>query len=219
MLILTKFNHIVLCMRCLDKGHAMEILTCEQLSYFENTEYLPLFCIAKKYNILMLNYKALSLINSIELINQFILKNDNQGMVIFDVPKDCDLIALKEWPNLKGLFFENTNESLIHQGLAAIDRGELWFPRPVTDLWMRQMLANEQQTTLQSNNLTCKEIKVLESLYSGLHSSAIADKLFISEATVRVHLHKVYQKIAVKNKQQALAWCQKNLSKINSSVD
>lgn len=206
-------------MRCLDKGHAMEILTCEQLSYFENTEYLPLFCIAKKYNILMLNYKALSLINSIELINQFILKNDNQGMVIFDVPKDCDLIALKEWPNLKGLFFENTNESLIHQGLAAIDRGELWFPRPVTDLWMRQMLANEQQTTLQSNNLTCKEIKVLESLYSGLHSSAIADKLFISEATVRVHLHKVYQKIAVKNKQQALAWCQKNLSKINSSVD
>ncbi len=196
----------------------MENLTCKELSYFENTEYLPLFCIAKKYNILMLNYKALSLINNIELINQFMLKNGCQGMVIFDVPKDCDLIALKEWPNLKGLLFENTNESLVHQGLAAIDKGELWFPRPVTDLWMRQMLASEQQTTLQSNNLTCKEIKVLKSLYSGLHSSAIADKLYISEATVRVHLHKIYQKIAVKNKQQALAWCQKNLNKVNSEA-
>jgi len=83
---------------------------------------------------------------------------------------------------------------------------------------MRQMLAGEQQTTLQSNNLTTKEIKVLNLLFSGLQSSAIADDLFISEATVRVHLHKIYQKISVKNKQQALAWCQTNLKKINSSV-
>ncbi len=59
-------------------------------------------------------------------------------------------------------------------------------------------------------------MKVLNLLFSGLHSSAIADTLFISEATVRVHLHKVYQKIAVKNKQQALLWCQKNLNKINA---
>ena len=107
------------------------------------------------------------------------------------------------------MFYEGTDEVLFQQGLEAIEQGKLWFPRAVTDGWMRQMLASEQQTTLQSNNLTCKETKVLNLLFSGLHSSAIADTLFISEATVRVHLHKVYQKIAVKNKQQALLWCKK----------
>ena len=185
---------------------------------FNNPDYTSLFCVAANYNILLVNYQALNVITTYDLINQFMQDNGYTNLVIFDVPKNSDVLALKEWPNLKGLFYESSDDSLFQQGLEAIEQGKLWFPRDVTDSWMRQMLASEQQTTLQSSNLTCKEIKVLNLLYSGLHSSAIADKLFISEATVRVHLHKVYQKIAVKNKQQALAWCQKNLSKINSSV-
>ena len=185
---------------------------------FNNPDYTSLFCVAANYNILLVNYQALNVITTYDLINQFMQDNGYTNLVIFDVPKNSDVLALKEWPNLKGLFYESSDDSLFQQGLEAIEQGKLWFPRDVTDSWMRQMLASEQQTALQSSNLTCKEIKVLNLLYSGLHSSAIADKLFISEATVRVHLHKVYQKIAVKNKQQALAWCQKNLSKINSSV-
>lgn len=183
--------------------------------YFNNPNYTSLFCVVEHANILLVNYKALNVITNYDLINQFMLKNDHQKLVIFDVPKDDNVLALKEWPNLKGLFYEGTAEVLFQQGLEAIEQERLWFPRAVTDSWMRQMLANERQTTLQSNNLTNKEMKVLNLLFSGLHSSAIADALFISEATVRVHLHKVYQKIDVKNKQQALLWCKKNLAKIN----
>ena len=182
--------------------------------YFNNPNYTSLFCSSAHSNILLVNYQALNVITNYELINQFMLKNGHQKLVIFDVPKDGDVFSLKEWPNLKGLFYESTDGILFQQGLEAIEQGKLWFPRAVTDDWMRQMLANEQQTTLQSNNLTPREMKVLNLLFSGLHSNAIADTLFISEATVRVHLHKVYQKIAVKNKQQALLWCKKNLSKI-----
>ncbi|BED88534.1 hypothetical protein PspMM1_10020 [Pseudoalteromonas sp. MM1] len=183
---------------------------------FNSPDYTSLFCVAANYNILLVNYQALNVITTYELINQFMQDNGYTSLVIFDVPKKSDVLALKEWPNLKGLFYENSDDSLLQQGLEAIEQGKLWFPRDVTDSWMRQMLASEQQTTLQSSNLTCKEIKVLNLLFSGLHSSAIADSLFISEATVRVHLHKIYQKISVKNKQQALLWCQKNLSKVNS---
>ncbi|HDY93648.1 helix-turn-helix transcriptional regulator [Pseudoalteromonas sp. FUC4] len=190
--------------------------TDKHVQCFNNPNYTSLFCVAAHFDILLVNYQALNVITNYELINQFMLKSGHQGLAIFDVPKDSDVLALKEWPNLKGLFYEGTNEALFQQGLEAIEQGKLWFPRAVTDGWMRQMLASEQQTTLQSNNLTCKEMKVLNLLFSGLHSSAIADSLFISEATVRVHLHKVYQKIAVKNKQQALLWCKKNLNKINS---
>jgi LuxR family transcriptional regulator, positive regulator of biofilm formation len=196
----------------------VEITDDQQIQCLNTSAFSPLFCVAIQYNILLVSYQALSTITNYELLNQFMIKNSNQGLVIFDVPKDSEVIKLKEWPNLKGLFYKGSNESLIQQGLQAIDNGELWFPRAVTDSWMRQLLASEQQTTLQSNNLTCKEIKVLNLLFSGMHSSAIADSLFISEATVRVHLHKIYHKIAVKNKQQALAWCQKNLNKVNSEA-
>jgi LuxR family transcriptional regulator, positive regulator of biofilm formation len=183
---------------------------------FNSPDYTSLFCVAANYNILLVNYQALNVITTYDLINQFMQDNGYTNLVIFDVPKNSDVLALKEWPNLKGLFHESSDDSLFQQGLEAIEQGKLWFPRDVTDSWMRQMLASEQQTALQSSNLTCKEIKVLNLLFSGLHSTAIADSLFISEATVRVHLHKIYQKISVKNKQQALLWCQKNLSKVNN---
>ncbi|EWS98154.1 LuxR C-terminal-related transcriptional regulator [Pseudoalteromonas sp. SCSIO 43095] len=183
---------------------------------FNSPDYTSLFCVAANYNILLVNYQALNVITTYDLINQFMQDNGYTNLVIFDVPKNSDVLALKEWPNLKGLFYESSDDSLFQQGLEAIEQGKLWFPRDVTDSWMRQMLASEQQTALQSSNLTCKEIKVLNLLFSGLHSTAIADSLFISEATVRVHLHKIYQKISVKNKQQALLWCQKNLSKVNN---
>lgn len=188
----------------------------KSLKCTNNTNFTPLFCVSPRYNILLVSYQALNVITNHELINQFIQKNGHQGLVIFDVPKDCDVLALKEWPHLKGLFYEGTQEDLLQRGLEAIEKGQLWFPRAVTDSWMREMLANEQQTTQQSSNLTDKEMKVLSLLSSGINSSGIADNLFISEATVRVHLHKIYQKIEVKNKQQALLWCQKNLSKFKN---
>lgn len=188
----------------------------KSLKCTNNTNFTPLFCVSPRYNILLVSYQALNVITNHELINQFIQKNGHQGLVIFDVPKDCDVLTLKEWPHLKGLFYEGTQEDLLQRGLEAIEKGQLWFPRAVTDSWMREMLANEQQTTQQSSNLTDKEMKVLSLLFSGINSSAIADNLFISEATVRVHLHKIYQKIEVKNKQQALLWCQKNLSKFKN---
>ncbi|GAA62135.1 transcriptional regulator [Pseudoalteromonas sp. BSi20652] len=186
--------------------------TNKHLKFFNNPNYTSLFCVSTHFNVLLVNYKALNTITNYELINQFMLENGHQGLVIFDVPKDSDVLALKEWPNLKGLFYEGTDEELLQQGLEAIEKGKLWFPRAATDEWMREMLANEQRTTMQSNNLTSKETKVLNLLSSGLNSNTIADNLFISEATVRVHLHKIYQKISVKNKQQALLWCQKNLN-------
>ncbi|SBS29860.1 CsgBAC operon transcriptional regulatory protein [Marinomonas spartinae] len=176
----------------------------------------PLLYVASDYNLLLVSYHSLNVITNYELMNRFMEENGQKGLVIFDVPKKSDTLSLKEWPKLKGIFFDDAEESLFEQGFKAIEKGELWFPRSVTDGWMRQLLENEQQSTLRSSNLTRKEVKVLNLLYSGLECSAIADSLFISEATVRVHLHKIYQKIEVKNKNQARLWCKKNLNKLNN---
>ncbi|MEL0636902.1 LuxR C-terminal-related transcriptional regulator [Marinomonas sp. TI.3.20] len=190
--------------------------TIKEFDFLSPRNCSPLLYVVTHYNLLVVNYKTLNGITNYEFINQFMQEHQHQGLVIFDVPKDSDTLELKGWPNLKGVFYEGADQALFQKGFEAIDRGELWFPRAVTDCWMRKMLENEQQTILKSNNLTHKELKVLNLLFSGLECSAMADSLFISEATVRVHLHKIYQKIEVKNKQQARIWCKNNLKNINS---
>ena len=60
--------------------------------------------------------------------------------------------------------------------------------------------------------LTPQEKKVLILLASGFKNAEIAQKLFISEKTVKTHIHKIFKKIKVSNRLQAALWASKNLT-------
>ena len=49
-------------------------------------------------------------------------------------------------------------------------------------------------------NLTARELEVLKLIAQGLKNREIADKLCISEHTVKVHLRNIYSKIGVDTK-------------------
>jgi DNA-binding CsgD family transcriptional regulator len=52
----------------------------------------------------------------------------------------------------------------------------------------------------ESFHLSKREIEVAELLFSGLKNSEIAEKLFISEITVKKHLQNIYTKVGVNNR-------------------
>lgn len=61
-----------------------------------------------------------------------------------------------------------------------------------------------------SNLLGLREHDVLQHLVSGLEYREIAEKLFISPATVRTHIANIYQKLHIKSKAQAIQLAYKN---------
>jgi ATP/maltotriose-dependent transcriptional regulator MalT len=46
---------------------------------------------------------------------------------------------------------------------------------------------------------------MLDTIVTGQTNKEIADKLFISEQTVKWHLHQLYQKLGVRNRTSAIA--------------
>lgn len=58
----------------------------------------------------------------------------------------------------------------------------------------------------QSSELTRGEMKVLQLIANGGSNKEIAQKLFISEKTVKNHLNRVFQKLGVKNRTQAVVY-------------
>lgn len=48
--------------------------------------------------------------------------------------------------------------------------------------------------------LTERELEVLEKVYDGRTNTEIADKFFISERTVKAHIHNIFKKMEVKNR-------------------
>lgn len=70
--------------------------------------------------------------------------------------------------------------------------------------------AEEEASAPQSNevlveSLTTKEIRILSLLAEGYSNSALAEKLFVSDSTVRTHLRNINGKLNAQNRTQAVA--------------
>ncbi|MGZ4135863.1 MAG: response regulator [Tumebacillaceae bacterium] len=60
---------------------------------------------------------------------------------------------------------------------------------------------NEEEST---ERLSPREHEVLTALVQGLSNKEIADKLFISETTVKLHISNIFKKLGVKSRSQAI---------------
>lgn len=69
-----------------------------------------------------------------------------------------------------------------------------------------------QQTQIKQDetNLTEREQEVLIGLVEGLSNKEIADKLFISDKTVKIHVSKIFKKLEVKSRSQAVIYAVQN---------
>jgi DNA-binding NarL/FixJ family response regulator len=61
------------------------------------------------------------------------------------------------------------------------------------DTLLRREVANKEL----AENLTPRELEIARAVAGGLRNKEIADKLSISEGTVKVHLHTIYSKLGV----------------------
>jgi DNA-binding NarL/FixJ family response regulator len=68
----------------------------------------------------------------------------------------------------------------------------------------------DSRTITQPDLLSKREYNVLVLLVEGLEYKEIAEKLFISPATVRTHIASIYQKLHVRSKAQAIKLAYKN---------
>lgn len=63
---------------------------------------------------------------------------------------------------------------------------------------------------MRAETLTASEIKVLRLLKAGLGNRELAQRLFLSEATVKWHLHNIFAKLGVRNRTSALMRAQES---------
>jgi DNA-binding NarL/FixJ family response regulator len=78
---------------------------------------------------------------------------------------------------------------------------------PMTGEIARRVLAFFQTPAPkdESEELSPREIEVLELLVDGRSYKAIAEQLFVSVHTVRFHLHNIYEKLHVSSRGEAVA--------------
>jgi DNA-binding NarL/FixJ family response regulator len=78
-----------------------------------------------------------------------------------------------------------------------VARGESWIERDTVTRAFRTIVGREAAAESAEENLTPREVEMVRMVAQGLRNKAIAERLAISEGTVKVHLHNIYEKLGV----------------------
>lgn len=76
--------------------------------------------------------------------------------------------------------------------------------RKALKLLMNAPIHEKDEVEEEDHGLSKRELEILQGLVDGYDYKELADKLFISPHTVRTHINKIYQKLHVNNKTQAI---------------
>jgi two-component system nitrate/nitrite response regulator NarL len=119
---------------------------------------------------------------------------------------DDDLFASLE-VGASGFLFEGMNAARLGSALSGVLRGEAALPRALTARLIAEFRARAREPGLTrpgDRELTRREWEVLDCLREGLSSRSIAERLFISQTTVRRHVGSVLRKLGVSSRQAAV---------------
>ena len=78
-----------------------------------------------------------------------------------------------------------------------MNRGERWIDQETITRAFQAVVGREEAEREVSKTLTPREIEIVKMMAEGLRNRAIGDRLGISEGTVKVHLHNVYEKLGL----------------------
>ncbi len=98
----------------------------------------------------------------------------------------------------KGYVTKNSPRQEMLDAIMEVYNGSTYICQEVKNILSDQML-NEEDNTAGLNQLSEREIEVINQIRDGLSSKEIADRLAISIKTVEVHRHNILKKLKVKN--------------------
>ncbi len=100
-------------------------------------------------------------------------------------------------------------DQLIHT-IKGTAQGESFIPPKLMARVFQEFNRLSSEPNEENHGLTKRELEVLELVAKGENNKSIAEKLFISEKTVKNHLTNIFQKLEVTDRTQAALYAIKN---------
>ena len=124
-------------------------------------------------------------------------------IVMLTVYEDTDNIFNALKAGATGYLLKRTSKDELLEAIRDVYKGG----SPMTTHIARKVVQSFQRadSTLPSENLSTREQEVLECLAKGFLYKEIADKLGISYETVRTYIRRIYEKLQVRSRTEAVA--------------
>ena len=111
---------------------------------------------------------------------------------------------------VRGFVLKELAPKLLVQCIRKVHAGELWLEKRSVTSALEQLLWRQTKKNGTAQTLTPREIEIIKQVAAGLRNIEIGKKLFISEGTVKMHLHNIYQKLGVDSLTKLARYAQEN---------
>lgn len=105
---------------------------------------------------------------------------------------------------IDGIALKDSDPEGIVRAIDAILAGSPAIDPAVTERALRHSVKNPTPTLRQDDLLTTREAEIVDFVCTGLRNKDIADRVGLSEGTIKVHLHNVYRKLGVNSRSELI---------------
>jgi DNA-binding NarL/FixJ family response regulator len=98
---------------------------------------------------------------------------------------------------VKGVVLKEMAPRLLIQCVRKVHEGGQWLEKDSIGKALEKMLNRPGSLPAGAGSLTPREVDVVRLVAEGLRNKEIADRLQISEGTVKIHLHSIYEKLQI----------------------
>lgn len=110
---------------------------------------------------------------------------------------------------VKGVVLKEMPKHLLVQCLHKVAAGGVWMEKESIGQAFEKMLKREAGMRRLATILTPRETEVMSLVAQGLSNRQIAEKLIVSEGTIKIHVHNIYGKLGVNNRVDLTLYAQK----------
>jgi DNA-binding NarL/FixJ family response regulator len=122
-----------------------------------------------------------------------------QPILLTSAPEDEQMVEAIRL-GVRGVVLKEMPPHLLVQCLRKVHNGERWVEKRSTGQLLEKLVHREAATRQLALDLTGRELAVLKLVAGGLRNKEIAERLFLTEGTVKVHLHNIFRKLEVKDR-------------------
>ena len=159
------------------------------------------------YDVLMLDARS---DDALRLCARF-AERDGHAPIIFIEVEEGEAAATDALAaGARGILQRSARPEDVAMAIHTVAKGQVWAPRHIiVTAWLRAIKREPAKGTippsLSAARLTAREMEVLHCAAAGLANREVASKLAISEATVKVHLTRVFQKLGLRGRAKLAA--------------
>ena len=146
----------------------------------------------------------------VDATRSILAKHPRCKIVFLTMSEDDERLFAAIRSGAKGYLLKNMRPAKLISTLRSVQQGESALSRSMTLRLMEELARTKALSPKSDPTLTRRELEVLRELACGLSNQEIAERLFISENTVKYHVHSILEKLHLSDRRDAAIYAREH---------